>query len=103
METKIKGYKSMAERKGFAPPILSAIFFEYIWHSPFIITYLLHILFCKRNDMQFGNKKELEKILQDKRGIHKDASTKKLCLEFYPKKSGFIIAIAKIINYIRLI
>ena len=38
--------------------------------------------------MQFGNKKELEKILQDKRGIHKDASTKKLCLEFYPKKSG---------------
>lgn len=53
--------------------------------------------------MQFVNKKELEKIPQDKRGIHKDASTKKLCLEFYPKKSGFIIAIAKIINYIRLI
>ena len=38
--------------------------------------------------MQFGNKKELEKIPQDKRGIHKDASTKNLYLEFYPKKSG---------------
>ena len=38
--------------------------------------------------MQFVNKKELEKIPQDKRGIHKDASTKNLYLEFYPKKSG---------------
>ena len=38
--------------------------------------------------MQFANKKELEKIPQDERGIHKDASTKNLHLEFYPKKSG---------------
>lgn len=38
--------------------------------------------------MQFANKKELEKIPQDERGIHKDTSAKNLYLELYPKKSG---------------
>ena len=45
--------------------------------------------------MQFANKKELEKIPQDERGIHKDTSAKNLYLELYPKKSG----VSKIFYY----
>ena len=45
--------------------------------------------------MQFANKKELEKIPQDERGIYKYTSAKNLYLELYPKKSG----VSKIFYY----